>query len=287
MSLKLSFFTRLPDLLHCSVNLFNRHDIPDSTNVWEEKSTHLYIHLFNSWVSLGHVGQSIRHRSEIDLRGRESVHISVHIRFHDCYSCLYSDSNELFQQGPQPVSNIHVSNPRKTVIHSLISNRVNPLYYVTFTTATLCASFILFQGFNTTDAVNTISLLSGFLVIFTGVYLLNLSRGDPDGEKLMNGQITDGVPTDGITGLQTRRSMQTRRSVDAGRNSVGNSPGFRRSGERGVLMHSYERASEDNVGLGLGDLAEDSDEEDNGAFQQQNGKPQYNGTRPPAKDLER
>ncbi|KAG9948457.1 DUF803-domain-containing protein, partial [Aureobasidium melanogenum] len=43
------------------------------------------------------------------------------------------------------------------------TNIVNPLYYVTFTTCTLVASFILFQGFNTSDAVNTISLLCGFL----------------------------------------------------------------------------------------------------------------------------
>ncbi len=132
--------------------------------------------------------------------------------------------------------------------------RVNPLYYVTFTTATLIASFVLFRGFNTTDAVSIISLLSGFLVIFTGVYLLNLSRGDPDGHKLLNGHILDGVPTDGLTGLQTRRSMQTRRSVDASRASTG-SASFGR-GERGVLMHSFEESN-----VGLEDLTEDSDED--------------------------
>lgn len=143
--------------------------------------------------------------------------------------------------------------------------RVNPLYYVTFTTATLVASFILFRGFNTTDAVNTLSLLSGFLVIFTGVYLLNLSRGDPDGHKILNGHIVDGVPTDGLTGLQTRRSMQTRRSVDAGRASIG-SAGFAR-GERGVLMHSFE---EHNVGLE--ELTEDSDEDKGTRRSGQNGR---------------
>lgn len=152
----------------------------------------------------------------------------------------------------------------------LILRRVNPLYYVTFTTATLCASFILFRGFNTTDAVNTISLLSGFLVIFTGVYLLNLSRGDPDGRKLLNGHVSDGVPTEGITGLQTRRSMQTRRSGEAGRASIG-SAGFGRSGERGVLMHSFE---EENVGLG--DLTEDSEEDHELKRPNENGK--YNST---------
>lgn len=133
---------------------------------------------------------------------------------------------------------------------------MNPLYYVTFTTATLCASFVLFRGFNTTDAVNTISLLSGFLVIFTGVYLLNLSRGDPDGHRLLNGNLEDGVPTDGITSLQTRRSMQIRRSIEAHRLSSG-SAGFGTRGDRQGLIHSYD---EENGGFGLTDLAEDSDE---------------------------
>ena len=98
---------------------------------------------------------------------------------------------------------------------------VNPLYYVTFTTATLCASFILFKGFNTSDAVNTLSLLCGFLIIFTGVYLLNLSRGDPNGHHLMNGKAPEenGIPTDGLAGFSTRRSMQGRRSMDPHRRS--------------------------------------------------------------------
>ncbi|KZF19736.1 DUF803 domain membrane protein [Xylona heveae TC161] len=133
---------------------------------------------------------------------------------------------------------------------------VNPLYYVTFTTATLCASFILFKGFNTTDAVNTISLLCGFLVIFTGVYLLNLSRGDPDGHKLLNGKIEDGVPTDGIAGLQTRRSMQSRRSLEPHRLSAGS---FRfNSGDREGLIHAYDV---EHGAVDLDDLASASSDE--------------------------
>ncbi|KIX07919.1 uncharacterized protein Z518_02573 [Rhinocladiella mackenziei CBS 650.93] len=140
---------------------------------------------------------------------------------------------------------------------------VNPLYYVTFTTATLCASFILFQGFNTTDAVNTISLLCGFLVIFSGVYLLNLSRGDPDGHRLLNGKIPDedGIPTDPLAGLQTRRSMQARRSLDPHRrsSSLTFSPGGLRnvSGESAGLMHNYD--VEHNA-FGLSNLVEDPEE---------------------------
>lgn len=95
---------------------------------------------------------------------------------------------------------------------------VNPLYYVTFTTFTLCASFILFRGFNTTSAVNIISLLIGFLVIFSGVYLLNISRKennnrDSDRELFGVHNGKDMAPMDnGVGGFSSmRRSMQVNR----------------------------------------------------------------------------
>lgn len=131
---------------------------------------------------------------------------------------------------------------------------VNPLYYVTFTTATLCASFILFKGFNTTEAVNTLSLICGFLVTFTGVYLLNLSRRDPNGTKTLarrsNGDITG---TDMVSSIQTRMSMEARRS-HGGRISTGSNR------DREGLMRAYDEESAG--GFGLGDLAEDTDEEE-------------------------
>ncbi|KAF8439536.1 DUF803 domain membrane protein [Terfezia claveryi] len=139
---------------------------------------------------------------------------------------------------------------------------VNPLYYVTFTTATLCASFILFRGFNTSDPVNTISLLCGFLIIFSGVYLLNHSRTDPNGTRLAVSS-PEGVPTDGITGFQTRRSMQLRRSGDH-RPSIG-TPGLngQRSsrGEDGFRQDaSLIRGYDEENAVALTDLAEDTDE---------------------------
>ncbi|WEW54666.1 hypothetical protein PRK78_000086 [Emydomyces testavorans] len=146
---------------------------------------------------------------------------------------------------------------------------VNPLYYVTFTTATLCASFILFHGFNTTDSVNTISLLCGFLIIFAGVYLLNLSRTDPDGHTMLNGKLDDegGVPTDGIASLQTRRSLQSRRSMDH-RRSSSSITYFHGSSDREGLMRSYDVEA---GAFGLTDLAEESDGDG------RNGMPQKTG----------
>lgn len=135
------------------------------------------------------------------------------------------------------------------------SNIVNPLYYVTFTTATLCASFILFSGFNTTDPVNTVSLLCGFLIIFAGVYLLNLSRGDPNGQKIAGAHTGyDATPTDMVSSFQTRRSMQARRSGDPSRHSISSA-----HGDRDGLIRAYDE--EEAAGFGLTDLTEESEDE--------------------------
>jgi len=128
------------------------------------------------------------------------------------------------------------------------------LYYVTFTTATLCASFILFSGFNTTDPVNTLSLLCGFLVTFTGVYLLNLSRRDPDGTRSLARRAgPDSTGTDMVSSIQTRMSMEARRSMGH-RHSISSN-----AGDRQGLMRAYDE--EEAAGFGLTDLAEDSDED--------------------------
>jgi len=130
---------------------------------------------------------------------------------------------------------------------------VNPLYYVLFTTFTLIASAIMFQGFNTTSAANTISLICGFLVIFSGVYLLNLSREDPDGKSSLANRFGDAPPTDGIAGYQTRLSLQARRS------SIESHFRARDSfGDRDGLMRGYDV---ENQAYSLGDMTEDTDED--------------------------
>ncbi|ORX89528.1 DUF803-domain-containing protein [Basidiobolus meristosporus CBS 931.73] len=57
------------------------------------------------------------------------------------------------------------------------TNIVTPIYYVFFTTATIVASAILFQGFNETNPANLASLFCGFFTIFIGVFLLNYKEG--------------------------------------------------------------------------------------------------------------
>ncbi|KAJ1915684.1 hypothetical protein H4219_004182 [Mycoemilia scoparia] len=56
------------------------------------------------------------------------------------------------------------------------TNVVTPIYYVFFTTATIFASVMLFQGFTDSTPSAVVSLLCGFLTIFIGVFLLNSVR---------------------------------------------------------------------------------------------------------------
>ena len=194
--------SRLLTVLLIRSNLCKRYDIPDCAKVWKKKPSDLHLDMLYCRLGLGHVCQGLWYSTQINAGWQQSIYASFYIRLYNCSRGLYFDANELLQQGLEPISNIIVSISNPGYSQNLIFYaRVNPLYYVTFTTATLCASFVLFQGFNTADAVNTISLLCGFLVIFTGVYLLNLSRGDPDGHTLLNGKVSNGIPTDGIASI--------------------------------------------------------------------------------------
>jgi uncharacterized membrane protein len=56
------------------------------------------------------------------------------------------------------------------------TNRVTPIYYVFFTTATIFASAVLFQSFYNIDAKDIVSVFSGFMTIFVGVFLLNTKK---------------------------------------------------------------------------------------------------------------
>jgi len=98
------------------------------------------------------------------------------------------------------------------------TNVVNPMYYVGFSTATIVASVILFQGFNTDDPANSISLLAGFITTFLGVHLLEISRKPESLPSVVNGHsaLESGI-------MNPRLSIQGRMSID-GWNGVGGTP---------------------------------------------------------------
>lgn len=50
------------------------------------------------------------------------------------------------------------------------------MYYVGFATCTILASMILYQGLNTHDPTEILSLICGFLLEFISVALLTISR---------------------------------------------------------------------------------------------------------------
>jgi hypothetical protein len=138
------------------------------------------------------------------------------------------------------------------------------MYYVGFSSCTIVASLILFQGFNTTDGTNTVSLLAGFAVTFLGVHLLNLSR-KPEPALGENGHsaLDTGL-------LHPRISLQGRMSVD-GWNGVADPRGDgtllghgRRSSlyraQSTTLFNAFEEEGPNSVALDeLGE--EDEDEE--------------------------
>ncbi|RDW57447.1 hypothetical protein BP6252_13785 [Coleophoma cylindrospora] len=86
---------------------------------------------------------------------------------------------------------------------------VSPIYYVTFTTTVLTASFVLFQGFNMANNVQIMQLLCGFLIIFCGVYMLNIPSRDTDSyefQMFAGGAVLDSPRTTGRFSLQGQRA---------------------------------------------------------------------------------
>ena len=128
------------------------------------------------------------------------------------------------------------------------------MYYVTFTTFTLFASLILFRGFNTTSAVNTISLLCGFLVIFSGVYLLNFSRTDPHGFSAVDREMEFPLDNGISAAVQGRKSLQGRRSNGDVQNS-------KRRQSDSLLRAFDEDDLEHDLELGLTRLSEEGEGE--------------------------
>ncbi|KAF6016168.1 hypothetical protein HII12_000209 [Brettanomyces bruxellensis] len=115
---------------------------------------------------------------------------------------------------------------------------VNPLYYVTFTTAVLLASFILFRGFNAASTVDVISLICGFLIIFSGVYILNITRKKPETEDDValfsaNQDGLSDIPlnNDVSTYHQFRKSLESKRPLGSSYSEIPLQAGseFRRS----------------------------------------------------------
>jgi hypothetical protein len=62
------------------------------------------------------------------------------------------------------------------------TNLVTPVYYVLFTTATIIASLVMFQGFHDSSYKDMLSVFAGFTTIFIGVFMLN-SKSSSDKQQ--------------------------------------------------------------------------------------------------------
>ena len=144
------------------------------------------------------------------------------------------------------------------------------MYYVGFSTATIVASVILFQGFNTDDPANSISLLAGFVVTFLGVHLLEISR-KPDPGAGAPPHAHHSALESGL--MHPRLSIHGRMSIDGWNGAAGTpiggtmpfSPSPSHGGHGGhgrrsslyrnqsqTLFQAFEEDEEDADGLGLG-----------------------------------
>ena len=152
------------------------------------------------------------------------------------------------------------------------------MYYVGFSTATIVASVILFQGFNTDDPANSISLLAGFITTFLGVHLLEISR-KPD--PVASGGGPHGPLQAGL--MNPRLSISGRMSIDGWAGAAGTplggsmgAPFSPAHGRRGSLYRNQtqtlfnafdededglERRGGGGGGLGLDTLHEAEDDE--------------------------
>ena len=146
------------------------------------------------------------------------------------------------------------------------------MYYVCFSTATIVASLILFQGFNTTSGTNTFSLLAGFIVTFLGVHLLNISRSEAEAKDMPLG-------TGHFQNEMNPRLSTNRLNMDGGWPAsphvlgLNGGPGHVRQGSRGsahgsgsagtTLFAAYEGETE-GAGVPLSRLREEDEDEDEG-----------------------
>jgi magnesium transporter len=137
------------------------------------------------------------------------------------------------------------------------------MYYVGFSSCTILASLILFQGIYDSSVSNTISLVCGFVITFLGVHLLNISRSPEPPLPPTHSALEAGV-------MNPRLSLQGRMSMDgwgapAGVGSplhMNNFSGHPRRTSRGsrgsVLFNAYE----DELPPGSANLERLPEEED-------------------------
>ena len=102
---------RLPLLLCRHYHFPRRHDLQSCTVSWEEEPPRLHLDMLGSRFYHGHVREGFRNRPQTHLgqKWKESVLSSINIRLRHRRCRVHPDTDELFQQGLEPVLYLSVS----------------------------------------------------------------------------------------------------------------------------------------------------------------------------------
>lgn len=100
---------RLSPLLLDGHSVRECYDLQSRADLWKEESSYLYLYLLDRRLCIGHVSQGFWNCSQAHPSRKQPVHTSFDLRIRHFSSSLHFDADELLQQGPQPISNLHVS----------------------------------------------------------------------------------------------------------------------------------------------------------------------------------
>jgi len=117
---------------------------------------------------------------------------------------------------------------------------VTPVYYVTFTTSTIVASAVLFRGFDA-SAQDLITVVMGFIVIVSGVALLQLSKGSSDPAELPVSEIKEMLGP--VEHPEEAELRDEEAAIESGPTHAATVPGLRtpRRSLRRQTVHDLER----------------------------------------------
>lgn len=100
--------SRFLDICHHSDSLLCLHDLQNCSHIRQAKPPDLPQHLLPGRISVGHGHQGLRHRPQTDLCGQQPIHSRLNLRVYDNHDGLHLDTDELLQQGLEPVPHQHV-----------------------------------------------------------------------------------------------------------------------------------------------------------------------------------
>lgn len=99
---------RIPPLLYGRSHICDSYDLQDRSTPRQKEPPHLPLDLLYCRLRFRHVREGLWYCAEAHLRRKQPVHPCLNIHIHDSDSVLHSYSNELFQQGTQPVQHTNV-----------------------------------------------------------------------------------------------------------------------------------------------------------------------------------